>query len=114
MTTEQYIDGKRYSTWRPEYKQNDIIVSNNNLTTNAKYRHFLMNNSELIKNKNFQIDINECGNHKTYNKSKLNSVPYIYKNDCLDEQTIAYSDSDLKRNYMNTYDIKCKENTISF
>ena len=28
MTTEQYIDGKRYSTWRPEYKQNDIIVTN--------------------------------------------------------------------------------------
>lgn len=114
MTTEQYIDGKRYSTWRPEYKQNDIIVTNNNLTTNAKYRQFLMNNSERIKNRNFEIDYNECGVIKSYNKSKLNTVPYIYNDDCLDEQPIAYSNSDLKTNYMANYDIKCKYNQISF
>ena len=34
MTTEQYLDGVKYSKWRPDYKDNNIIVTNNNLTTN--------------------------------------------------------------------------------
>ena len=114
MSTEQYLDGLKYSKWRPEYKDNNIIVFNNNLNTNVKYRHFLMNNSEKIKEQNFNIDYGECINSKPLTKTTSNTTPYIYVNPCLDEQYISYSNSDLKQNYYENYDKKCKMQVIRF
>lgn len=114
MTTEQYLDGVKYSKWRPEYKNNNIIVANNDLSTNAKYRHFLINNSQKIKEQNFSIDYNECINPQPINKSTSNIQPYLYTNPCLDEQKISYSNSDLKQNYFNDFDVKCKSRILRF
>lgn len=108
---EQIIDNIKYSKWRPDYSTNDKILKENNIKTNAEYRKFMINNATSIIQMNGVIDRSYCSSVDTYNNVPTSKTPYIYTTN---DKTYAYSNSDLKNDYMDKYEEKCHLRASSF
>ena len=55
-------DGRGFTDYRPINQINNLLISNNNLTTHYTYREFLINNAETLMghNRDIAIDNNIC------------------------------------------------------
>ena len=53
---EQTIDGVKYSKWRPDYKENQKFLDDNNITSNSRYRKFMIENADSIIRINGNMD----------------------------------------------------------
>ena len=96
---EQTIDGVKYSKWRPDYKENRKFLDDNNITSNSRYRKFMIENADSIIRINGNMDRALCSSVDNYSNIPVSKTPHIYST----SETHAYDDSDLKNDYINKF-----------
>jgi len=96
------IDNTRYYKWRPQDKENNLILSTNGVQTNADYRSFLTSKADEIIRSNLNIEKRFTNSNPNYFAETTEKTPYLF-DDC--EKVVCFKNNncDLKVNYFAEY-----------
>lgn len=102
-------DGRNYSQWQSTAQINNEIKNQANITSNFKYREYLIKNADSIINFNQLQACNECGSCYYTNNNKItNNSPYLFKS-CGDNSVPhGYESSDLKNIYLSRSELQSR------
>jgi hypothetical protein len=103
-------DGRNYADWLPGAAINEKIRTENKIKSNWQYRNFLTANADAII---LQNQLNACDQCCTCparygdNQPQSNS-PFLYKSCTESTQPFGYQTSDLKNEYLSSYQLQCR------
>ena len=103
FTLVDEIDDTRYYKWRPECKENNLILSTNGIKTNSDYRKFLTDKADEIIRSNLNIEKRFTGFDPNYFAESTEQTPYLF-NDCRKMVCFKNNNCDLKSDYFHRYD----------
>ena len=101
----------RFSNWSQDANINQQIKTKNGITTNNKYRQFLVNNADSIIERNQYEASGQCCNsqlnYATPDTQGINSnkAPYLYNCSANNGQPVGYTNSDLKNLYLSSSEL---------
>lgn len=103
-------DGRNYANWQPGAAINEAIRKEQDIKTNWQYRKYLMENADTIIKNNQLSACNECGAcPMLYNKEQsTTNTPFLYKTTLDTRQPFGYENSDLKQEYLTTYQLQSR------
>ena len=85
---------------------NNSLLNSNRIVTNQDYRKYLTDNATKIMSSNKL----EAGNNTSFccnnYNDKQNNSPYLFEMRENNDVPDGYENSDLKENYVNTYNLK--------
>jgi hypothetical protein len=87
------------ASYTPEAIQTNNLIIESNITNNAEYRKYMINNSQKIIENNFKEAQNDIGYTKRY-VNENGEPKYIYKTVIDDKKPFGYENSDLKEIYL--------------
>ncbi len=103
-------DGRNYADWLPGAAINEKIRKDNNIKSNWQYRNFLTSNADSIILQNQLNACDQCctcparyGDNQPQSKS-----PFLYKSCTESTQPFGYATSDLKNEYLSSYQLQCR------
>ena len=103
FTLVDEIDNTRYYKWRPDCKENNLILTTNGIKTNADYRKFLTDKADEIIKSNLNIEKRFTGFDPNYFAESTDATPYLF-NDCRKMVCFKNNNCDLKGDYFKQYD----------
>lgn len=98
----------RFSNWNQDASINQQIKTKNGITTNNKYRQFLVKNTDSIIERNQHEACGQCCNsplnYAAHDNQGINSnkAPYLYNCPANNGQPVGYKNSDLKNLYLSS------------
>jgi hypothetical protein len=101
-------DGRNYATWQPGSKVSDDIKKEVGIKSNWQYRKYMVENAEAIMKYNQLQACDECcGCTAQYgSEEKTANQPFLFKS-CNDmRQPFGYESSDLKKIYLDKYNLQ--------
>lgn len=104
-------DGRNYASWQPGSKTSDDIKEKAGIKSNWQYRKYMQDNADLIIKKNQLDSCDDCcscpANYGTQNEYQKRT-PFLYKS-CIDKsEPFGYEKSDLKTDYLTSYQLQCR------
>lgn len=103
-------DGRNFASWLPGDQINNQIKQDNDIKTNWQYRKFLTNNAEEIMKQNSMSACDQCCTCPArYGDDQPQSgTPFLYKSCTESTQPFGYQDSDLKKLYLDKYQLQSR------
>ena len=98
LTFIDEIDNTRYYKWRPQDKENNLILSSNGIKTNAEYRGLLTSKADEIIKSNLNIEKRFTSFNPDYFTETTDKTPYLF-NDCRKIVCFKNNNCDLKTDY---------------
>jgi hypothetical protein len=101
-------DGRNYATWQPGSKVSDDIKKEVGIKSNWQYRKYMVENADAIMKYNQLQACDECcGCTAQYgSEEKTANQPFLFKS-CNDlRQPFGYESSDLKKIYLDKYNLQ--------
>lgn len=99
----------RFSNWNQDAAINQQIKTKNDITTNYKYRQFLVNNTDSIIERNQIEACGQCcncpyshGQNGYMGSNSNNQGPHLYNCSTNNVRPMGYKNSDLKNLYLSS------------
>jgi hypothetical protein len=105
-------DGRNFTSWLPGDQINKQIRQQNDIKSNWDYRQHLVKNAENIMQQNTISACDQCcacppryGDNQTV---QHNNTPFLYKSCADSTQPFGYQTSDLKKLYLDDYQLQAR------
>ena len=104
-------DGRTYAGYIPEAVINNKIIKENNISTNAQYRNFLVTNTNTIITNNQIEACDQCGFcvNQLKGNIKQNNPPFLYSSPFDKSVPFGYEESDLKNVYLTREQLQSRK-----
>ena len=104
-------DGRLFTDYRTDAHSNEHMRQKNRIKTNEEYRRFLVNNTSMIIQKNYDSMIHQ--NDTNYgNKQVSNGPPKLYSSIQEDSKPFGYEDSTPKQMYLSREQLNDKKRRL--
>ena len=109
-------DGRNYASWQPGSVLSEKIRQDAGIKSNWNYRKYMVENADNIIRQNQAAACDQCCScpAKYGNDQPNGSGPFLYKS-CTDKsQPYGYEGSDLKNQYLSSYELQARMVTPVF
>ena len=111
-------DGRNFASWQPDGVLSEKIRQDAGIKSNWNYRKYMIENADNIIRQNQEAACDQCcscpAKYGSEQPTTNNNGPFLYKS-CTDKrQPYGYEGSDLKNQYLSSYELQARMVTPVF